>query len=418
MKSNRVIFHIDVNSAYLSWTAVYRLQHGYSIDLREISSVVGGDPASRHGIVLAKSTPAKRLGIETGETIYSAKQKCPDLFIVPPKYDLYLQSSNAMMELLREYTPKIQRFSIDECFLDFTGMENHYEEPELLAYEIKERIKKELGFTVNIGVSCNKLLAKMAGELKKPDKVHTLFPIEIKEKMWPLPVEELFMVGRKTAPKLHKLNINTIGDLANYDLNILMYKLKSHGELIWKYANGIESSEVKSSDYIQMKGIGNSTTISYDVEDRATAHKVILSLCEMVGMRLRNAKSQCSLIAISIRGSDFINYSRQRKICSSTDCTVEITKIACELFDEAWRFNPIRHIGVSVSQISNNKVRQLSLFDEKNTEKDRALDNVIDSIRQKYGSKSIVRGVFIQSGVRPLNGGVGDDDYPVMSSIL
>lgn len=420
MESNnsRIIFHIDVNSAYLSWSAVYRLQHGESVDLRQIPSVVGGDPTSRHGIVLAKSIVAKKFGIKTGETLYSAKQKCPELLVVPPKYDLYLQCSNSMMQILMEYTPKIQRFSIDECFLDFSGMKNYYEDPVVLAYEIKKRIKEELGFTVNVGISCNKLLAKMAGELKKPDKVHTLFPIEIKEKMWPLPIEELFMVGSRTAPKLHKLNINTIGDLANYDLNILRYKLKSHGELVWKYANGIEGAEVKSSDYIKMKGIGNSTTTSFDVEDKATAHKVILSLCEMVGMRLRNVKSQCSLVAISIKGNDFITYSRQKKMYSSTDCTVEIANIAWNLFDEAWRGHPIRHIGVSVAQLSNNSIRQVSIFDTKNIEKDRALDNVIDNIRQKYGSKSIVRGVFIQSGIKPLNGGVGDDSYPVMSSIL
>lgn len=256
-----LVFHIDVNSAYLSWEATYRLQQGETLDLRTIPSVVGGDETSRHGIVLAKSIPAKKYNIKTGETLHDARIKCPELVIVPPRYWLYMKCSSAMHKILYEYTPIIQRFSVDESFLDFSNMENLYTDYIRLAETIKERIKVELGFTVNIGISNNKLLAKVASDLKKQDRIHTLFPHEIRKKMWPLTVEDLFMVGRATAPKLHKLNINTIGDLANYDVNILKNILKSHGEVIWNYANGIDNSQVRKSNYIEMKGIGNSTTI-------------------------------------------------------------------------------------------------------------------------------------------------------------
>ncbi|MCM0648304.1 DNA polymerase IV [Clostridium swellfunianum] len=415
---NRVIFHIDVNSAYLSWTAVHMLQQGASLDIRQIPSIVGGDPVTRHGIVLAKSMPAKKFKIKTGETIYSALQKCPDLYISPPKYDLYMKCSNAMVELLKEYTPTIQRFSVDECFLDFTNMENLYPNFVELAHEIKDRIKKELGFTVNIGISNNKLLAKVASDIKKPDAVVSLFPLEIKKKMWPLPVEDLFMVGRATLPKLHNLNIFTIGDLANCDLKLLKEKLKSHGQMIWNYANGIEFSEVRKSNHIDIKGIGNSTTIAFDVSLRSEAHKVILSLSETVGMRLRDSSNCCSLVSIHFRTSEFSSAGRQRKIHYYTDSTRSIAGIACELFDELWKGEPLRQIGVRVSELCTNEFCQTTFFEDKRNVKNSALDSTLDGIRLKFGSKSVIRCTFLHSGIKPLMGGVQEDDYQLMSSIL
>jgi DNA polymerase IV len=417
-KDNKIIFHIDVNSAYLSWISVYNLQHGDSLDLRNIPSAVGGDPTSRHGIILAKSVPAKKYGIQTGETLFSARQKCPELVIVPPRYDLFLQSSNAMVEIFREYTPQIQRYSVDECFLDMAGTESLHGDYLETAKKISERIRGELGFTVNIGISNNKLLAKVASDLEKPDKIHTLFPQEIEKKMWPLPVEDLFMVGRATLPKLHKLNIYTIGDLAKHDPNVLKSILKSHGLLIWNYANGIEDSEVRKSNFIEMKGIGNSTTISFDVTDRRIAHMVLLSLCETVGMRLRNSGNCCRLVSVSVKTNSFFTSSHQRKLSFAVDSTRAIAEIAYELFDDLWRGEPLRHIGVSISELCTNEFHQLSLFEDKNTEKIRQLDSAMDSIRLKYGSKSIVRSVFLNSEVRPMMGGVGEDQYPIMTSIL
>lgn len=415
---SKLIFHIDANSAYLSWEAAYRLQHGEQVDLRLIPSVVGGDEESRHGIVLTKSIPAKKFGIKTGETLYNARAKCPTIVIVPPRYWLYMKCSLAMNQIFKEYTPQIQRFSVDESFLDFSNMEHLYPDYRLLAETIKERVKAELGFTVNIGISNNKLLAKVASDFNKPDMIHTLFPHEIKQKMWKLPVEELFMVGRATAPKLHNLNINTIGDLANYDLKILKSKFKSHGQLIWNYANGIDNSEVRKSNYIEIKGIGNSTTIAFDVLDKDTAHKVLLSLCETVSMRVRDSENCCNVVSISIRGSDLISYSRQKKLSVATDSTRKIYEVACYLFDNVWKGNPIRHLGIHITDFCGNDFYQCSLLDTFNYDKDRKLNKAVDEIRLKYGHKAISRSCFLHSGLSAMCGGIGEEDYPLMSSML
>jgi len=415
---SRLIFHIDANSAYLSWEAAYRLQQGEQLDLRLVPSVVGGDEKSRHGIVLTKSIPAKKFNIHTGETLYNARAKCPNIVIVPPRYWLYMKCSSAMNKIFQEYTPQIQRFSVDESFLDFSNMEHLYSDYMKLAATIKERIKKDLGFTVNIGISNNKLLAKVASDFKKPDRIHTLFPHELEKKMWPLPIEDLFMVGRATAPKLHNLNINTIGDLANYDLKILNNKFKSHGQVIYNYANGIESSEVRKSNYIEIKGIGNSTTIPFDVEDKVTAHKVLLSLCETVSMRLRNSQNCCTVVSVSIRGIDMIFYSRQKKLIVATDSTRKIYEIVCYLFDNVWKGSPIRHLGVHITDFCCNDFYQCSLLDTFNYEKDSKLNKVVDEIRLKYGHKAISKSCFIHSGLSAMCGGIGEDDYPLMSSIL
>ncbi|SDH04221.1 DNA polymerase Y family protein [Desulfosporosinus hippei] len=416
--SKRIIFHVDVNSAYLSWEAVHRLQHGNPLDLRTVPSVVGGNPETRHGIVLTKSIPAKKLNIQTGETIHSAYAKCPELVIVPPNYGLYMQCSKAFGDILREYSPLIEQYSIDEYFVDFTNMERLYKDPVETAYLIKDRIKNELGFTVNIGVSTNKILAKMASELKKPDKVHTIFPEEIAEKMWVLPIEELFMVGRATAKKLKSRAINTIGDLANYDPKLIKLFLKSHGMLVWNYANGYEASPVRENRRPLIKGMGNSTTIAFDVEDRRTAHLVLLSLTETVATRLRQSGYCARLVSVSLRTNEFYNCSHQRKIFSAIDCTNAIHEIACELFDELWKGQPVRHLGVRVSELCQNDFQQISLF-EKDYEKQRKVDRAVDSIRERFGNGSVFRSSFLNSGVRFSSGGTMDDEeYPMMSSIL
>ncbi|MGI6539119.1 MAG: DNA polymerase IV [Caldicoprobacterales bacterium] len=417
-EKNRIIFHIDVNSAFLSFEAVYRLQHGSKIDLRKIPSAVAGSQATRHGIILARSIPAKKYGVKTGEAAWEARQKCPDLIMIPPNYALYMCCHRALVELLREFTDQVQVFSVDECFMDITGIQGA-EEPLVLADRIRERIKNELGFTVSIGVSTNKLLAKMGSELKKPDAVSTLYPWEIPEKMWPLPVKDLYMVGRATTPKLKKMGIDTIGKLANFDLNILKQKLKSWGELIWNYANGIEESPVWASGCAPVKGIGNSTTVHFDVTDRRTAHQVLLSLAETVGMRLRFGNWCCRVIAVSIkRADDLSSYSHQLKIQTPIDSTSAIYEYCEQLFDEAWKGEPIRHLGIRVSDLSPAGQIQLSMF-EKDWEKEKKVDRAVDQIRMKFGPKAIIRSSFLWSGLEPLEGGLSEDsDYPVMSNIL
>lgn len=418
MTSTRTIFHIDVNSAYLSWSAAYRLQQGHTLDLREVPSVIGGNEKNRHGIVLTKSIPAKKYKIKTGEPLRDAFAKCPELISIPPNYYLYMKASSAMFEIIREYSPTIQQFSIDECFVDFTNMEQHFGAPANAAHNLKERIKRELGFTVNIGISSNKILAKMASDFKKPNRVHTLYPEEIKDKMWPLPVGDLFMVGRQTERKLKNLGIATIGDLANADTHMLYSHLKSHGLLVQNYARGIDHSIVRKSNHEFIKGMGNSTTIRFDVEDKETAYKVILSLCESVCMRLRAAKVCASLICISITTNDFHHKSHQRKLAVSTDSTTYIYEIAKELFDELWEGTPIRKLGTRVSELTSNEYTQIPLFSTYSFSKQKSIDQSVDAIRSKYGNKAIHRACFLHSGLSPITGGIGEEDYPVMTSIL
>jgi len=414
----RIIFHIDVNSAFLSFEAVYRLQHGADIDLREIPSAVAGSQATRHGIILAKSIPTKKYGVKTGEAIWQAKQKCPNLVIIPPNYRLYMCCHHALVELLREYSDKVQIFSIDECFMDMTGMKI-LGEPLAVANQIREQIKRELGFTVSVGISSNKLLAKMGSELKKPDAVSTLYPSEIQEKMWGLPIEKLYMVGPATAPKLHKMGIYTIEDLARCDIELLKYKFKSWGIMLWNYANGIEDSIVTGSSRSVIKGIGNSTTIHFDVEDKETAYMVLLSLVETIGMRLRYAGLSCRVISVSIkRADDLTSYSHQMKIQTPTDCTNAIYEYCKRLFDESWKGEPIRHLGVRVSELSTSDCVQLSMF-EKDWEKQKKIDKVVDQLRMRFGPDYIIRSSFLWTRLAPLEGGLSEDSaYPVMTSIL
>lgn len=419
------IFHVDANSAYLSWSAVHSLQQGNQVDLRTIPSVVGGDELSRHGIVLAKSMSAKPYRIQTGEPLRDALAKCPSLVVVSPDYDLYMKASNAMVEILRKYSPGVQRFSVDECFLDYTNMESHFGDPIEAANDIRIRIKQELGFTVNIGISSNKILAKMASDFTKPDKVHTLYPSEIGYKMWPLPVRDLFMVGIQTEKKLFKLGIRTIGQLANADTQMLYSHFKSYAYMIQNYANGIDSSPIRNDNREIVKGIGNSTTVPFNVEDSETAYKVLISLSESVGMRLREAKLSAGLISISICTSEFHYLSHQRKLDIYMDSTSYIVNICKQLFNELWNGSPIRKLGVRVSELCCNDYDQLSLleFGTFNFDKHKQIDKSIDKIRGRYGTKSIFRASLLHSGLSPVIGGtigkeIGEEEYPVMTNIL
>ena len=383
----RIIFHIDVNSAFLSWEACYRIHHlGGTLDLRTIPSAVGGDQSKRHGIILTKSIPAKKYHIKTGEPIVDARRKCPELVIVPPNYTLYSHASRAMVEILQEYTDTIEKYSIDEAFLDMTNslsdriwafdairlpaeidatwQSKVEHRAVLLAWQLKERIREELGFTVNIGISSNKLLAKMASDFRKPDQVHTLWPSEIEHKMWPLPVEDLFYVGYATAPKLHRLGIHTIGALAQFDQDMLYHRMKSHGLLVRQFACGIDDSPViPQLMEAPPKGYGNSCTTIHDVTDRQEAYWHLLSLAETVSQRIRADEVRVSCVDISIRDSELRFYGHQKQLRSPTDLTLEIYDAACRCFDELWTGYPIRHLGIHTSKVSHAVGRQVDLFD-------------------------------------------------------
>ncbi|MBP7177151.1 MAG: DNA polymerase IV [Thermoclostridium sp.] len=393
----RIIFHIDVNSAFLSWEALEQLKQGSTVDLRTIPSIVGGDPSKRHGIVLAKSIPAKKYGIITGEPVFQALKKCPDLTVVPPTHHIYSQNSHAMIELLQTYSPDIEQFSIDECFIDATGLRLRFgDDYTALANQIKNHIRDELGFTVNVGISENKLLAKMASDFQKPDKVHTLFLDEIQQKMWPMPVSELFMVGKAATARFEMLGIKTIGDLARANPAVLEQQLKKYGLMIWDYANGRDDSPVQAQE-AEAKDLSNETTVSFDITDKETARLYILSLSETVGMRLRKAGLFAGVIAVHIKNSNFETYSRQRKLDNATQDTNVIFSTAAELFEQVWKRDPVRLIGVATSQLQRDPIKQLDMFSLAGPKQaDRVkLDESIDKIREKYGQDYVVRGSLL-----------------------
>ncbi len=397
MKQTPVIFHIDVNSAFLSWEANYEMNElGVKTDIRLIPSVIGGSEAERHGVVLAKSTPAKLYKIQTGEPLAHARRKCPNLLIVPPNYALYAESSKRFIAFLKQYTPDVEPFSIDEVFCDFTGTEHLYGDPVVWARKLADQIRDELGFTVNIGISTNRLLAKMASDFEKPDKVHTLFPEEIPSKMWPLDIRELFFVGRASEQKLRTLGIHTIGDLARADKDLLSHHLKKHGETIWNFAHGIDQGVISKEAAPQNKGYGNSITISYDVTDAATAHMILLSLCETVSARIRADQAFVSVVSVSITDFNFHHASHQKALSSSTDVTYQIYETVCQLFDELWNGTPIRQLGVQTSRATEEQTFQYNLFEADKYERFSKLDKAIDSIRSKYGDNSVQRARFVK----------------------
>lgn len=414
LERRNVIFHIDVNSAFLSWEAVYRLHHlGGKEDLREKVSAVGGDMAMRHGIILAKSIPAKKFHIKTGETILEAKQKCPELILVPPNYGLYEKCSKAFMDILRRYSPDVEQYSIDEAFVDMTGTEGLWGDPVTAAYRMKDQIRDTLGFTVNIGISENKLLAKMASDFQKPDRVHTLWHKEIEDKMWPLPVSELFFVGRATAKKLFNLGIHTIGELAHADPHLLKVHLKKHGEVIWAFANGMDVSVVQSEASAN-KGYGNSTTIAFDVTDASTAKLVLLALAETVGTRLRAAKVRAEVIAVGIKSHDLSYASHQMTLKNATNITIEIHRCACQLFDQLWDGTAIRHLGIHTSRVKDGiNMRQLDMFDTTDYEKLEKMDAAVDRIRGRYGIDSVKRAAFVGSPIDHMSGGISREKRTV-----
>ena len=387
----RIIFHVDVNNAFLSWTAVYLLNHGYPKDIRTIPSIIGGDEEARKGVVLAKSPVAKKYGIVTAETLYSARKKCPMVKTFPANYAWYKEESKKLMKYLSQYTPVLEQFSIDECFLDMSGMERIYGNDYVsLAHKIKDEIKNKFGFTVNIGIGENKLCAKMASDFEKPDKVHTLFMSEIKEKMWPLPVDDLFMLGKKSASKLHSFGIHTIGDLAQASSNLLTRHFKSQGLYFQEASRGIDTTPVMPRSS-KNKCISVSRTLPYDFTKREELERVLFQEVEEVSFQLRKQKLYTKTIAITYRNNLFQNYSHQLTLLNPTNSTKEIYKQVLLLFDCSYREDPIRNIGVRLSDFSDHAEEQLSLFDTWEKRVDDPVEKVMDSLKEKFGENSIMR---------------------------
>ena len=407
---NRVIFHVDANSAFLSWTAAYKIKVlGETQDLRQVPSVVAGDKASRHSIILAKSGPAKKFGIQTGEPLFQALEKCPELVVVPPDYNLYVEASRHFVEMLRQFSPNVEQYSIDEAWVDMTGTQRLFGPPRLAAEKMRQRIWEELGFTVNVGISSNKLLAKMAGDFEKPNKVHTLFPEEMEGKMWPLPVRDLFLVGAATEKKLHLMGIYTIGDLAKTELKIIRKRLGKYGETIWHFANGRDADAV-TPEPEENKGYGNSTTTPRDVETTQQAHQVLLSLCETVAARMRKDGKCGRCVSVHLRTNEFRHSSHQAVLDGATNITGELFRAVCRVFDEAWdKQTPLRQLGVQVTRLTEEPYQQYDLFSGMSPiqyERKLRLDETVDALRDKFGEEIIRRAKFAQDPEHHMAGGL------------
>ena len=397
MERERLIFHIDVNSAFLSWESVARLREDPAVlDLRTIPSAVGGDASKRHGIVLAKSTPAKAFGVATGEPLAQALRKCPSLVVVPSHYELYVSFSRKLIHLLEDYTPDIEKFSIDEAFLDMTETIHLFGSPAETADAIRRRVREELGFTVNVGIAPNKLLAKMASDFEKPDRTHTLFREEIPSKMWPLPIRDLFLVGGAAQRKMEAMGLRTIGDLARCDLELLKSQLgDKYSRQIHRYANGIDDEPVEERTAVN-KGYSNRITLARDVSDTETACQVLLSLAETVGARLRADHVLCNQVCVELKDWRFHSSSHQGALQFPTDSTSVIYEEACRLLREFWDGTPVRLIGIRTGKISDHAFVQMSLFETEQDRKRLKMEQAVDQIRSRFGTDSIKRASFLK----------------------
>lgn len=389
----RIIFHIDVNSAYLSWSAVEQLKNGAETDLRKIPAIIGGDRASRHGVVLAKSISAKKYGIRTGEPVVDAIRKCPNLVIAPPDHRLYSDYSRKLMTFLRGYTDQIEQVSVDECYMDFTEIAPRFSSPMEGALEIKNEVRRQFGFTVNVGISENKLLAKMASDFEKPDKVHTLFPAEIPEKLWPLPVRDLLFLGKASEQRLLQEGIKTIGDMARSgEAEIKRILGEKTGHQLYRYANGIDDSPVRA-EREEAKGYSAETTVEEDLVTYEQALALLLAQCDVVAARMRRDGKKCSCVAVTYRTLDFKTRSHQRAFEDPTDVTEEIFAQVKKLLYECWKCEPLRLIGMALTDLTTDDFRQISLFENpKEREKQKKADEAFDDIRRRFGNGMIVRG--------------------------
>lgn len=418
-KYKNIIFHIDVNSAFLSWSAVKKLkEEPGSVDLRTIPSAVGGDVKSRHGIITAKSIPAKKYGIVTGEPVVKALQKCPKLVLVKSDFKTYREYSHAFISIISKYSPIVEQVSIDEAYLDLSGMRNLFSEsessdfpfPTNIANLIKNEVRDTLGFTVNVGISCNKLLAKMASDFTKPDKIHTLFPEEIKEKMWPLPIGDLYGCGKQTAQRLISMGIRTIGDAANTDPLVLVSILGDNaGSYIYSSANGHGSANV-SGHYEDAKSYSNETTLSSDLTADSYDKEmlpVLKALSLSVSKRLKKDRVFGRTVTVSVKTGSFKRHSAQMQLDNSTDDEKKICLNAKALADKLLlgddglfvKGEVVRLVGVGVSKLDDGSYRQLNLFDDMinpafsiKSERQKKLDKMTEDLDNRFGKNTIIKG--------------------------
>ena len=396
-----VWFHVDVNSAFLSWSALKALNGGGTLDLRTVPAAVGGDEEKRHGVVLAKSQPAKRYGVRTGESLFAARQKCPGLIVVPPDFDWYVQCSKGLIAILRDYSPVVEQFSIDEAFVEMTGSEALFGPPVQAADAIRERVKREWGFTVNVGISVNRLLAKTASDFEKPDRTHTLWPEEIPQKLWPLPVGALFGVGPSAVRTMDALGIRTVGDLAHADPELLRGAFGVRGDSFRRHANGIEGTPLGRRE-AKDNGYGNSVTLPEDLETPRQADATLLALAESVAGRLRGDGKSARVVAVQLVDNAFRRTSHQVSLPNPTNATEVIYQTARQLIRQMWPKRPVRLVGITCERTTADAFEQLDLFtDARRTDRQEKLDRAADALRSRFGDKAVVRARLLDPADKP-----------------
>lgn len=386
----RIIFHIDVNNAFLSWTAVKLLKEGYQEDIRKVPAVIAGNEKERRGIVLAKSPVAKKYNVVTAETLYQARKKCPNLKVFAPDYKWYTEKSKELFTYLSQYSPSMEQFSIDECFIDMTGTKYLYKNYLELAHYIKEDIKRKFGYTVNIGIGNNKLCAKMASDFEKPDKVHTLLKDEIVQKLWPLDVGDLLFVGRKTKEVLNKLNIYTVEQLAKTDEKILKKHFKSQADYLKKAAYGIDESKLEERK-TSSKSLSVSETLLYDCTNEEKLEEILFGFVERMTRTLRSKKQYAKTVAVFFKNNKFENYSAQEKLERPSNNTKDIYKVAVEVFRKNYKKDPIRLLGFRLADLTEQNDYQMSLFDQTDSnDSTTSVQETIDNINKKFGKSILI----------------------------
>lgn len=388
---SKIILHSDLNNFYAS------VECRDNPKLRNKPVAVSGKPENRHGVVLAKNMLARQMGVKTGDTVWEARQKCPDIIFVPPRFDRYIEISKQVRNIYYEYTDLIEPFGIDECWLDVTQSMKLFSSVYDIAEEIRSRVKSEIGITVSIGISFNKIFAKLGSDMKKPDAVTEISQSNFKTSVWPLPVNNLLYAGKATTKKLEKLNIITIGDLANANPLLIKQHLGKNGLMLQQYAQGRDTSPVKNIEHIrEIKSIGNGTTMPFDITEIDDIKVVLMLLSESVSKRLREKKLYCSTIQLGIKFNTLDFIERQAPLNIASNNVDDIFKKALDIFQKEFILTPVRALSIRGCNLSSNPYYQESLLiDSKKIENKKTLDSISDIIRDKYGWSSIQRGIML-----------------------
>ncbi len=393
----RTILHSDVNCFYAS------VEHLHHPELEGKPIAVGGDPESRHGIILTADYIAKKHGVKTGMALWQAKQVCPELTFIAPRMDLYLRFSRMAHEIYGDYTDLQEPYGIDESWLDVSASASVKGDGEKIAKEISNRMKKELGITVSIGISYNKIFAKLGSDYKKPDAITTMYENEFQTKAWDLPVSDLLYVGRSTHQKLARFGIKSIGDLARTDEKMLNLQLGKMGSILWAFANGYDNSPVKiENTHAPIKSVGNSTTTPRDLLTDEDVKIVLYMLSESVASRLRKNGFRCRVVEISVRDNELYSFTRQHKIMNATNITGEIAEEAYRIFKENYTWHkPIRSIGVrGADLVTDDYWEQIDLFcSMEKREKLMKMDEAMDELRRRFGYFCVQRGIMYQDKI-------------------